>query len=99
MVVLVSMPFLDATGPSIQLGLLKAIAEQAGFPVRTLHANLDFAALIGAEPYRRLAQHRGPLVGDWLFSVEAFGKAAPDQDAAFPGDFAEELSYLGDLRA
>ena len=89
------MPFMDATRPSIQLGLLKAIAQAAGFPARTLHANLDFAARIGAEPYQRLAQHRGPLVGDWLFSLEAFGGAAPDPHATLLEDFADELSYLG----
>ena len=47
-VVLVSMPFMDASRPSIQLGLLKALADAHGFTARTLHANLDFAARIGA---------------------------------------------------
>ena len=41
---IVSMPFMDAHGPSIQLGLLSAIGTLRGFPVTTLHANLDFAA-------------------------------------------------------
>jgi hypothetical protein len=79
--VIVSMPFMDANRPSIQLGLLKAIACQAGFPAQTLHANLDFAARIGAGRYRDLAEHRGPLVGEWLFSVAAFGSTAPDPRA------------------
>ena len=48
--------------------------------MRTLHANLDFAARIGVDYYQALADHRGRLVGDWLFSVEAFGDAAPDRD-------------------
>ena len=48
--VLVSMPFMQIDRPSIQLGLLKAIGEKNGFPVCTLHANLDFAAMIGADP-------------------------------------------------
>jgi ribosomal peptide maturation radical SAM protein 1 len=76
--VLVSMPFMSLDRPSIQLGLLKAIGEEHGFAVRTLHANLDFAARIGADDYRALAETRGPLVGDWLFSVAAFGPEAPD---------------------
>ena len=46
-VVLVSMPFMDPHRPSIQLGLLKSLAAASGFPVRTLHANLDFAVRIG----------------------------------------------------
>jgi ribosomal peptide maturation radical SAM protein 1 len=93
--VIVSMPFMDADRPSIQLGLLAAIGQAHGFPVRTLHANLDFAARIGADYYRLLAEHRGRQVGDWLFSVEAFGAAAPDQDATLLAEFAEELSHLG----
>lgn len=96
-VAIVSMPFMDADRPSIQLGLLASIARQAGFAVETLHANLDFAALIGAERYRRLAAHRGVMVGDWLFSLEAFGASAPDPDSALPDAFTAELSYLGDF--
>ena len=61
--VLVSMPFMGLDRPSIQLGLLKAIGEQHGFAVRTLHANLDFAARIGVGYYRALAEQRGRLLG------------------------------------
>ena len=52
--VLVSMPFMDAGRPSIQLGLLTAIARAQGFPVESLHANLDFAARIGIDYYKRV---------------------------------------------
>jgi ribosomal peptide maturation radical SAM protein 1 len=93
-VVLVSMPFMDIDRPSIQLGLLKAIVAGHGFPVRTLHANLDLAARIGAERYRALAAHRGRMLGDWLFSVEAFGAAAPDRDGRLLDEFADELPRL-----
>ena len=92
--VLVSMPFMGLDRPSIQLGLLKAIGEEHGFAVRTLHANLDFAALIGAEHYRALAETRGPLVGEWLFSVAAFGAEAPDPDGRLLDECADELSKL-----
>jgi ribosomal peptide maturation radical SAM protein 1 len=95
-VVLVSMPFMGIYRPSIQLGLLKAIAGQYGFPVRTLHANLDLAARIGADYYSGLSQHRGRMVGEWLFSVAAFGDAAPDPEAKLLDEFADELSYLAD---
>jgi ribosomal peptide maturation radical SAM protein 1 len=81
--VLVSMPFMGLDRPSIQLGLLRAVGEGHGFAVRTLHANLDFAARIGPELYRTLADARGPLVGDWLFSAEAFGERAPDPAGRF----------------
>src|SRR5947209_5761452 len=80
-VVLVSMPFMEAHRPSIQLGLLKTLAAKHGFPVRTLHANLDFAARVGLDCYNLLCQHRGPMVGEWLFSLEAFPGTAPDPDA------------------
>jgi len=80
--------------PSIQLGLLKAIGDKHGFTVRTLHANLDFAARIGADYYRALAEARGPLVGEWLFSVAAFGAEAPDPGGRLLDECAAELSYL-----
>src|SRR5262245_2554515 len=89
------MPFMDAYRPSIQIGLLEATADQAGFPVRTRHANLDFAVRVGLEHYRGLAEHRGRMLGDWLFAVEAFGKAAPDTDDAFLDDFTADLAHLG----
>jgi ribosomal peptide maturation radical SAM protein 1 len=94
-VVLVSMPFMDPHRPSIQLGLLKSLAAGCGFPVRTLHANLDFAVRIGVGYYERLTAHRGPMVGDWLFSLEAYPGTAPDPDAHMIDDLADELSYLG----
>lgn len=94
-VVLVSMPFMETHRPSIQLGLLKTLAAKRGFPVRTLHANLDFAARIGVDRYDLLCQHRGPLVGEWLFSLEAFPDTAPDRDARMIDDFPDGLSHLG----
>lgn len=90
--VIVSMPFQQADRPSIQLGLLKAIADAHGFPVRTLHANLDFAVRVGVDYYRSLADHRGRQLGDWLFSVEAFGSDAPDPDGKLLA--AIDLSYM-----
>jgi ribosomal peptide maturation radical SAM protein 1 len=95
-VVLVSMPFMDVHRPSIQLGLLKSLAAGWGFPVRTLHANLDFAVRIGMDYYELLCQHRGPMVGDWLFSLAAFPGTAPDPDAHMIDDLVDELSHLGE---
>jgi ribosomal peptide maturation radical SAM protein 1 len=96
--VLVSMPFMNLDRPSIQLGLLKAIAEANGFPVDTLHANLDFAARIGVDYYRTIADYQGRLVGEWLFSVEAFGAAAPDPDAGLLVEFGADLGRFDRLR-
>jgi ribosomal peptide maturation radical SAM protein 1 len=94
-VVLVSMPFMQTHRPSIQLGLLKALAEERGFPVRTRHANLDFAARIGLDCYDLICQHRDPMVGDWLFSLAAFPDTAPDPDAHMIEDLADGLSHFG----
>jgi ribosomal peptide maturation radical SAM protein 1 len=94
--VLVTMPFLDPDRPSIQVGLLAAIGAARGHDVRTLHANLDFAAQVGLDWYHLLCQRRSRLVGDWLFSLEAFGDTAPDQEDWLLDDFADELGYLGD---
>jgi ribosomal peptide maturation radical SAM protein 1 len=88
------MPFMDADRPSIQLGLLTSIANKHGFPTRAVHANLEFAAQLGVDDYRKLADHRGCLIGDWLFSVEAFGDAAPDPQGSLLDEFADALTYL-----
>jgi ribosomal peptide maturation radical SAM protein 1 len=93
-VVLVSMPFMDAYRPSIQLGLLKSVAATHGFPARTLHANLNFARKIGVDYYQLLSQHRGRMVGDWLFSLDAFKDAAPDQGSHMVEELADDLAYL-----
>src|SRR5215470_11641083 len=93
-VVLVSMPFMDVYRPSIQLGLLKSLALAHGFPARTFHANLSFANQIGVDYYRLLAEHRGHMVGEWLFSLEAFPGAAPDPDSRMVEELAGDLSYL-----
>ena len=95
-VVLLSMPFIDPYRPSIQLGLLKAVTERRGFPVRTYHAYLDFAVQIGVDYYKLLCQHRGTLIGDWLFSLEAFGDTAPIPMRVCSMRLPTAMSYLGD---
>ncbi len=94
-VILVSMPFMEVHRPSIQLGLLKSLTAARGFKVRTLHANLDFAVRIGLDYYDLLCQYRGPMVGEWLFSPEAFPGGAPDPDARMIDDLADQLTHLG----
>jgi hypothetical protein len=82
-VALVAMPFVSVWRPSLQIGLLSAIARSEGFAAETFHLSLEFAAEIGGELYQSLCQHRTLLVGDWLFSRAAFGEAAPDPDGQF----------------
>lgn len=101
-VALVSMPFLSAKRPSIQLGLLKSIVDGYGFPATTFHLNLDFAVKIGQSTYEILCGHRGMQIGDWLFSTAAFGGNAPDPDSRLLNDFdsaiADLLSDLGETQ-
>ena len=95
-VVLVAMPFVDPYRPSIQLGLLKSVTARAGFPVRTLHAYLDFAVRIGVDDYQILCQHRGAMTGEWLFSVAAFAETAPDPEGHFAGELARSLRHVAE---
>ena len=81
-----------STGPSIQLGLLKAIARGARLP--------------GPDPARQprlrgpdrrrtttelLAEHRGRLVGDWLFSRRGVRRRRARPGGELLDEFAEEL--------
>ena len=92
-VALVAMPFQAFYRPSIQIGLLKSITASQGFPVTTLHLNLDFAKQIGTTLYNIVSQ-RGPLFGDWLFSLEAFGETSPDRDDRLLEDFKSDVEKL-----
>jgi ribosomal peptide maturation radical SAM protein 1 len=85
------MPFVSAAKPSLQLGLLKSIAAAQGFKVTNFHLSLDFARQIGLPAYEALANHRGYLLGDWLFSVAAFGAEAPDPHQRFLDDFGPNI--------
>lgn len=95
-VALVSMPFVLHGRPSLQLGLLKSIAAAHGFPVTTFHLHLDFAQQIGLPLYETLclSRSRECLLGDWLFSVAAFGDDAPDPDDRLLDDFGAEVDRL-----
>ena len=90
----VSAPFMDRCRPSIQAGLLAAIARRHGFGASTLHLNLDLAARIGVADYDKIAAFRGRMLGDWLFSVAAFGAAAPDPDGAMLAELAVDLDGI-----
>lgn len=96
-VALVCMPFASADQPSIQLGLLGAVAEAAGFTVDQLHCNLDLAAQLGPDLYEHLCQRRSHLTGEWLFSLAAFGADAPSDAPAYLQAFPEERSWVEGL--
>jgi ribosomal peptide maturation radical SAM protein 1 len=86
------MPFSAADRPSIQIGLLAAIAQRDGFDVDTHHLNLELAARI-PDAYEGLCSHRGRMTGEWLFSVAAFGADAPHDDEAYFRQFPEEVGW------
>ena len=80
-VALVNMPFAAAQRPSIQCGLLKAALTHAGHTVDVFHLNLELAVELGHETYAKLADLRTELLlGEWLFSVAAFGPRADEAD-------------------
>ena len=95
-VALVCMPWCAVDRPSIQVGLLAAIAREHGFAADTHHLNLELAAHLDAAAYHRLCQHRGRMTGEWLFGVAAFGeKEAGGADAAYFSAFPEERRRRG----
>ena len=93
-VALVCMPFATALVPSIQVGLLTAITEQAGFQTDAYHLNLNLAASLTPEVYEPLCFHRGHMTGEWLFSVAAFGQEAQEDDALYFKAFPEEIAWI-----
>lgn len=83
---LVCMPFAALERPSIQIGLLAAIAEEAGHDASTFHLNIEFAhdlAQLGGslarEQYDQLSSRRYSSA-DWYFAAEAFGERAPSPE-------------------
>ena len=67
---LVQMPFASAEMPSIQIGLLAALARRAGFRCDTLHLNLELAARM-SDCYESISEHFDRMSGEWLFAVAA----------------------------
>jgi hypothetical protein len=67
---LVELPFKNFSRPSIGLGLLKAALGEAGYECSIRYANVEFAALIGVEAYRVIAEQvpEPLLLGDLVFA-------------------------------
>jgi ribosomal peptide maturation radical SAM protein 1 len=97
-VALICMPFAAADRPSIQVGLIHALAQRAGFETDAYYFSLDLAAQLSPKVYDKLSEHRGHMTGEWLFAPAAFGLSPPgdeeDYFQAFPGE-AEWLKGLG----
>jgi len=82
-VALVCMPFRLVSGPSPAIGLLREIAERAGFPTDSYHLNLDLAARLDPSVYESLCHNRHDLLSEWLFGVAAFDDEIAYGDAAY----------------
>ena len=96
-VALICMPFASGQRPSIQIGLITAVAEQAGFEVDVYHFNLDLAAQLSPALYENFCEHRGNLTGEWLFAPAAFRSSAPSDEASYFRAYPEELEWARKL--
>jgi len=96
-VALVCMPFASAKLPSIQVGLMSAISEQAGFETDAYYFNLDLAAQLLPDLYEKFCEHRGHMTGEWLFAEAAFGACAPKEGEDFFKSFPGETVWAGKI--
>jgi len=92
-VALISMPFAAADRPSIQVGLIQALAQEAGFETDAFYFNLDLAARLSPKVYDALSMHRGHMTGEWLFAPAAFGLSAPGGESTYFQAFPEEVEW------
>ncbi len=92
-VVLLNLPFASYRRPSIQIGLLGALARRGGHQVELANLNLELAAAIGVKLYDTIAEHRSMALGEWLFAQAAFpGKAPPS--SLFFERFGDDVGKL-----
>lgn len=96
-VALICMPWASAERPSIQVGLMAAIAEQAGFATDVYAFNLDLAAQLSPLLYEPFCGHRGHLTGEWLFGPAAFDSVTPNDEDDYFRAFPEELDWAGEI--
>jgi ribosomal peptide maturation radical SAM protein 1 len=71
-VALVSMPWMAAGMPSIQLATLAAALQEHGIAAESHELFLDYAACIGLGMYDRLS-NAGGFVEEWIFARHYFG--------------------------
>lgn len=95
-VALVSMPMAAAERPSLALGLLSAIARNHGFAAQTIHAHLDFVAMLGYRTAKVLFRESRHQLAEWFFSEAAFGDQAPSGAEAIMAAFGDHVRELAD---
>lgn len=101
-VALVCMPWAALERPSIQIGLLAAIARSHGHTAETFHLNLEFAHDLGAIAgelarwqYDTLSSQRH-VSGDWFFAAAAFDDDAPPATLLLEHALAERRAQRDD---
>ena len=76
------MPYQALERPSPALGILVAIARQAGFAAHGTYPGFRFAEKIGLANYQLLEGSYQSLLGEWSFSDAAFPDVPSTLDAA-----------------
>lgn len=95
--ILISPPFSVLDRPSLALHLLQACARSAGFDVRVLYANMQFAAKIGVKLYDTIGFAAATsLVGERIFAAAAYDLEPLGQH---PADMFEPDLLVGGSRS
>lgn len=97
-ILLVELPFKTWSRPSIGLALLKASLERAGFACDVRYTNLDFAARVGLDVYRTIAEEvpEPLLLGDLIFAPAVDPSRGRFEDLRERGSlFLEDGSPIG----
>jgi ribosomal peptide maturation radical SAM protein 1 len=92
--VLVNMPFAGIQFPSIQLGLLQALSNTANISSRSIYGNIAFARRVGPTLFNTLSNHRGTMIGEWIFAVAAFGDEVSHHTETFQRDFPSAFAHI-----
>lgn len=91
------MPMAAGERPSLALGLLSALAKAHGFAAETIHAHLDFVAMLGYHSAKVLFRESRHQLAEWFFSAEAFGEHAPAGPDEVIEAFGAHLETLAGL--
>lgn len=93
-IVFVSMPIAAVERPSLALGLLKSLLNNAGLPAKTIYPNIWFLEYIGLTDYHLLESSlpEEALI-DWLFAPVAFPNFETSTDDFLDGFFARNPVY------
>ena len=82
-VLLVVPPFASAALPALGPSILVTALRRAGLDAHVWYANVDFAARLGFERYRRFAAADWLTHGDLLFAEAAWGRPVPSEAVVF----------------